>query len=470
MCIGCGLASLACCISSAACSCCCAACPSCKNSTSTRLMYGILFVIGAIVCILMVAPSVQTSLASIPFLCAEDSSLVATLKKLFDIPDTIDTKQVCSLVVGYQAVYRVCFGMTCFFVLLAVIMLCVRSSKDPRSGIQNGFWFFKVLILIGIIVGAFFIPFGTFEKVWRIFGMIGSFCFILIQLILIIDFAHSWSESWKAKMDDSESKGWFCALMTSTIFLYMVAITGIVLCFVFYAIQPAATCGLHKFFISFNLVACVGITVLSVLPFIQEYVPHSGILQPSVISVYTVYLLWSAMSSNPDDKCNPGLEQILKLSNGTDVSPLGISGEDWVGMIVLLFCVIYASIRTASTSNVGKLTGNNDMADYGSGEVLIDEGKDSSSPSGDVEDQKVWDDEEDSVSYSYSFFHFMLALASCYIMMTLTNWFDPNLEDKESLLAGVGAMWVKIISSWVCLGLFVWTLLAPLILKERDFS
>ncbi|PIK36833.1 hypothetical protein BSL78_26333 [Apostichopus japonicus] len=76
MCIGCGLASLACCISSAACSCCCAACPSCKNSTSTRLMYGILFVIGAIVCILMVAPSVQTSLASIPFLCAEDSSLV----------------------------------------------------------------------------------------------------------------------------------------------------------------------------------------------------------------------------------------------------------------------------------------------------------------------------------------------------------------------------------------------------------
>lgn len=38
-------------------------------------------------------------------------------------------------------------------------------------------------------------------------------------------------------------------------------------------------------------------------------------------------------------------------------------------------------------------------------------------------DKKVWDNEEESVAYNWSFFHVMFALATLYVMMTLTNWY-----------------------------------------------
>lgn len=36
---------------------------------------------------------------------------------------------------------------------------------------------------------------------------------------------------------------------------------------------------------------------------------------------------------------------------------------------------------------------------------------------------RAFDNEQDGVTYSYSFFHFCLVLASLHIMMTLTNWY-----------------------------------------------
>jgi hypothetical protein len=47
-------------------------------------------------------------------------------------------KDKCDSIVGYLSVYRVCFGMACFFFLFTLIMINVKTSNDPRSKIQNG--------------------------------------------------------------------------------------------------------------------------------------------------------------------------------------------------------------------------------------------------------------------------------------------------------------------------------------------
>jgi small-conductance mechanosensitive channel len=194
-----------------------------KNSTSSRLAYSFFLLLGTIVSAIMLAPGLGQSLQNIlPGICSNVS---------FIIKQKID----CNSVIGYFAVYRICFALTCFFFLFMVIMLFVRSSEDPRARIQNGFWFFKFLILLGIVVGAFFIPQnGAFEQVFMWFGIIGGCLFILIQLILLIDFAHSWNESWVEQYENDRKEFYYGLLIFTGIF-FALTITLAVLGYVYYA-------------------------------------------------------------------------------------------------------------------------------------------------------------------------------------------------------------------------------------------
>ncbi|KAJ8961093.1 hypothetical protein NQ318_008769 [Aromia moschata] len=449
----CSAAQLACCCGSTACSLCCSACPSCRNSTSSRIMYAIMLLVGTVVACITLSPGLQSALKKVPF-CANGTGSY--------LPDSVVID--CDKAVGYLAVYRICFILTCFFVLMAVMMIGVKSSKDPRAGIQNGFWGIKYLLVIGGIIGAFFIPEGTFGVTWMYFGLIGGFGFIIIQLILIVDFAHSWAEAWVGNYEETESKGWYFALIGVTLLNYAISITGIVLLYVFFT--TSSSCDLNKFFISINLILCVIASAVSILPAVQDKFPRSGLLQSSVVTLYVVYLTWSAVA-NSSEECNPGLWGIfgIKSSNKTNF--------DVIGLMIWMGCVLYSSLRSASNSS--KITmsermltkDNGAVRGYGSGNLVENEGADGDD--GGESGKKVWDNEDESVAYSWSFFHVMFALATLYVMMTLTNWYKPN-SSLEQFNYNAGSMWVKAISSWLCLALYGWTLIAPVALPDREFN
>ncbi|CAC5388110.1 SERINC1_3 [Mytilus coruscus] len=448
--MGCIIGSLACCCGSAACSLCCAACPSCKNSTAARLGYSLMLIIGAVVACIFLAPGLRGTLDDIPGLCKNwvDTKIPGTSWDVFKQNNATEKKEWCDSVVGYLSVYRICFAMAAFFFLMALIMIAVKSSKDPRSGIQNGFWFFKIIILIGICVGAFFIPRGEFGKAWMYIGLIGAFLFVLIQLVLIIDFAHGWAESWVEKYEETESKCYYFGLLFFTIVFYIMALTCVILFYVFYA---KGDCHLHKFFVSFNLILCVAVSVLAILPKIQEVNPRSGLLQAAIISIYVQYLTWSAMTNNPDRECNPSLTAITGGTKQGDKQQIWTGDTfDWqsiIGLFIWLFAVLYSSIRTSSNSQVGKLTMSEKTI------LQSDNGSEDSGKDAEKGGQHVYDNEEEEVAYSYSFFHFMLCLGSLYVMMTLTNWYSPS-SDFKTLNANMPSVWVKIASAWVCIGLF----------------
>ena len=291
---------------------------------------------------------------------------------------------------GYLAVYRICFVVTVFFLFMSVIMIGVRNSRDPRAGIQNGFWGFKYLIIIAGCIGAFFIPHGNFGPTWMYFGMVGGFMFIIIQLVLIIDFAHSWAESWQDNHCNDNSQYWFYALLSVTGMFYLATLVGIILAYSYYTGNGVGQCKLHEFFITFNMILCVIASATSVLPIIQEHQPNSGLLQSSFVSLYIIYLTWSAMANTPNPNCKLDLAekvditprhlfhhphqnpihnnniQVFGSSHNVTRSPLngeddGMDGPSMdtssiIGLLVWFACVLYSSIKSTTNSQAARIT------------------------------------------------------------------------------------------------------------------
>ena len=253
-----------------------------------RVMYAILLLLTTIVCCIMLAPGLEDSLQSVPFCKSHKSGLNSVSDELDKISNALGAGDLgqesgiagdsfkidCGEAVGYRAVYRLCLILTLFFFTMSIMMIGVKSSSDPRAGIQNGFWGIKYLIIIASMIASFWIPNGTFGTVWMWFGLIGGFLFILIQLVMIIDFAHSWAETWVDNYEETDSRGWMAALLSCTGLMYSGAISGLVLMFVYYTGTYVGECKIHEFFISFNMIICVGLTIVSVLPKVQEHMPR----------------------------------------------------------------------------------------------------------------------------------------------------------------------------------------------------
>jgi hypothetical protein len=136
---------------------------------------------------------------------------------------------------GYVAVQRINFALGFFHAILAIILLGVRSSKDGRAPIQNGFWGPKIIAWIGLIILTFFIP-NKFFIVWgNYFALIGACLFLLIGLILLVDLAHNWAEYCQEKIETTESRVWTALLIGSAFFMYLASLAMTIVMYIFFA-------------------------------------------------------------------------------------------------------------------------------------------------------------------------------------------------------------------------------------------
>ena len=52
--------------------------------------------------------------------------------------EKLNAGENCKTLVGYSAVYKVCFGMSCFFLLFCIFTIRVNTSRGCRAAVHNG--------------------------------------------------------------------------------------------------------------------------------------------------------------------------------------------------------------------------------------------------------------------------------------------------------------------------------------------
>ena len=383
--------------------------------------------------------------------------------------------------ISFTSVHRICLALGVIHLTLAVLLVNVKSKGNSRDVIQNGCWRTKVfswvlLILINFMV----IPDNFFIFYGNHIAIIFSTLFILIGLLLLVDFSHSWAETCleKIEMEDLMTEGynagfWKALLIGGTLSMYVASIILVATMHLFF---NGPGCSLNKAGTIVNDILLILVTALSISPRIQEANPRAGLAQSAMVVFYCSYLVMSAVASEPDDKkCNP-----LIRSKGARTASIVL------GALLTFLAIAYTTTRAAATSVLFNVDSSAED-DPSSSEILarrqerydsikqaVNEGllPESALALSDLFEEYDKDYDSDSkVKYNYTLFHVVFFLATQYVATLLTtNLRKEDIGDFVPVGRTYFATWVKIISSWVCYGLYGWTLVAPVVLENYDFS
>lgn len=459
-----GTSWLASCFGAAACSAFCSSIGGTfQSSTMTRLTYALILLINSILSWVALSPFVVNRLEKISFgyinnRCGPDG------------------KQCISFV----SVHRINLALGVLHLMLAAVLVNVKSTANPRSVIQNGYWKLKVLAWMALLAINFLvIPDDFFVFYGNHIAIIFSTIFLGIGLILLVDFAHAWAEKCLEKIELEELTGddeynagfWKKLLVGGTLSMYVCSIALTIVMYVFFA---SSGCSMNQTAISLNVVFALITSLVSINQNVQESNPNAGLAQASMVVFYCTYLVLSAVVSEPDDKqCNP-----LVRSKGTRTFSIVL------GAFFTFLALAYTTTRAANSSffdidvpepvegSVSEQPNERSQMRYQAIKQAVDEG---SLPESALNQVDLYDDVEEAqnnvklpVKYNYALFHIIFFLATQYISTLLTiNVKQDDVGDFIPVGRTYFSSWVKIVSSWVCYALYIWSLVAPMIWPER---
>jgi hypothetical protein len=281
---------------------------------------------------------------------------------------------------------------------------------------------------------------------------------------LILSFlfqAYDWNESWVGKSNAAEAeetgsgKNWLYAILISCAILFTVSIVSIICIFVYFT-----GCQTNNAFITVTLILCIAITAA------QLSGEEGSLLASASVCTWAIFLCYTAVSKNPDGECNPRMGEpdnlSIVLGIAVTIMSLGWTGWSYTAEDKL---TIKSDVVDEDTPLVDE-TGEKKVTGIVTGTPANDDEAPDEASDGD--DKATNDPKRLSNSWKLNV---ILATIACWMSMILTNFgqiaADGNAANPQ---VGRAGMWVVIASQWLALSLYLWTLVAPRLLPNREFS
>ncbi len=326
---------------------------------------------------------------------------------------------------GNQAVLRVSFSLVLVFSFTLFLTLLNPMYFDD-------WWILKFLIFGGLL--ALFLSqtvsgqvFDAHGYAW--FARIGGFLFIMLQQVILLDFALTWSEKWLeySEQESGLSQGldrWKIGILVVGISFLVLSVVSNGLMFHYF-----------KGCVSNDVINSLCLTSIVVGTVFQLFVRSTGsLLTSGVMALYYVYVTFSAITLGADAACNPTISGKPQLATTI------------IGMIIVVLSLSYTVFNTLR--------------------VLPDSMAGATSDSGASRESQV---------YAAPGLRMLLAnvliifiLASCYYAMVLTNWGTVQANFQlGNARQGSEAMWLQASAQWVCFFMYIWAQVAPLLFPDR---
>ncbi|KAL3668709.1 Serine incorporator 3 [Phytophthora oleae] len=364
---------------------------------------------------------------------------------------------------GNQMIFRASFSISMFFLMRALISRF--GWVQPRRRAVTILVWVEIPVLVALLVGSFYIPNVT-QKLTLLLPR-DSIDQLRDTLLNALENAE------KAEADGNMTK----MLCTGSACLWKIAF--LVVCAgslvavgagIAYLYMQFGDCSLGLAFTTITIVAVGLLTIVCISSWMEV-----GLLPPCVISAYLVLMCWQALVSNPDKTCEhrehpPPTQEDEESANTNSMIANAVIGA---------FAMTWTSWRTSSAAakllvrNGRNPRGDSPVARPGrdhefAGVVVVDvhpvqntSESEAVAPAGTTVEAPQ--PQRELVPEPWQFYS-MMCLAGLYMAMVLTDWDSAEGSSNDV------SMWVKIIAQWLTILLFSWTLAAPKLFPNRDFS